>query len=144
MENGSENIPSYATSTAAAVSSPCILLVDDDRIIRTVSAAILKELGYTVLTAEDGQEAVDIYQERHQSIDMVLLDMMMPIMNGDICFYRLKEIEPEVRVLMVSGYTGPAPIDQLKKDGMIGYLRKPYVMKDLCNFLAQYAAPRTE
>ena len=118
--------------------SGCVLLVDDDAIIRTVISAMLDELGYRVLTAVNGAEAVDVFRRNRDAIDLVLLDMIMPVMNGADCFYRLKEIKPDVRVLMVSAFADGADIDKLIADGMLGYLAKPYRSVELERLLTDF------
>lgn len=104
-----------------------ILLVDDEEVMRITADAILEELGYRVLTADNGEEAVAIYEERRDDIDLVVLDMIMPVMNGKDCFVRLQQLEPNVRVILSSGFTKEEDLDDMKKRGLKGFIRKPYL-----------------
>lgn len=116
----------------------CVLLVDDDAIVRAVITIMLKELGCQVLTAADGAEAVEVFGRNRDAVDLVLLDMRMPVMNGFDCFYRLKEINPEVRVIMASAFADDADIGKLKRDGMLGFLAKPYRCEELERLLHRF------
>ena len=82
-----------------------VLLVDDEELIRASGQRLLRALGYRVLLAEDGAEALEIYGERQGEIVMVLLDMVMPVMDGVDAFLKLRELDPEVKVLLTSGHT---------------------------------------
>lgn len=104
-----------------------ILVVDDDEVMRTVAQAILVDLGYEVLLAEDGQKALTIFLEKSEVIDLVLLDMMMPVMNGRDCFNAMKRHDPEVRVILSSGFIKEADVLEMKRGGLKGVLRKPYL-----------------
>jgi PAS domain S-box-containing protein len=104
----------------------CVLVVEDEAILRATAEAFLEEYGYSVLLAENGQEAVTIYQEKGDAIDIVLCDMNMPIMNGLDCFEELKNINPDVKFILSSGYTRSDDIYEMKKNGIIGVLPKPY------------------
>ena len=104
-----------------------ILVVDDDKVMRTVAQAILEDLGYEVLLAEDGQKALTIFLEKSEVIDLVLLDMMMPVMNGRDCFNAMKRHDPEVRVILSSGFIKEADVLEMKRGGLKGVLRKPYL-----------------
>ena len=104
----------------------CILLVDDEKIIRTASKGLLEDLGYEVLVAEDGEQGVAIYRENMDKIDVVILDMVMPKMNGADCFYQIRKLNPEAKIFMASGFSGNAVIGTLKQDGLVGFINKPY------------------
>jgi CheY-like chemotaxis protein len=108
-----------------------ILLVDDEDMIWDVISAMLQELGYQVLLAENGQEAVEIYRRNPGQIDLVLLDMIMPTMSGAEAFFLLKTIDPGVKVLLSSGYVSEDEIQEVLNAGAVGFLRKPYRMADL-------------
>ena len=100
-----------------------ILLAEDDRLVRNATAAMLKFAGYKVITANNGQEAVQKYGEHH--IDLVLMDVMMPVMNGVEAYRIIRESVPDVRVLFTSGYSA----DILKDEGIeatdVRLLQKP-------------------
>ena len=108
-----------------------ILLVDDEGIIWDVVIEMLQTLGYTVVLAANGKDCVEIYQTNRGEIDLILLDMVMPEMNGHDAFFALKEIDPKVNVLLSSGYVEEEDARDVLEAGAKGFLRKPYRMVDL-------------
>ena len=108
-----------------------ILLVDDEDMIWDVLSDMLQELGYQVILAGDGKEAVEIYSGNPGMIDLVILDMLMPNMGGQETFFMLKELNPDVKVLASSGYVSQEEIQDVMDAGASGFLRKPYHMADL-------------
>lgn len=108
-----------------------ILLVDDEDMIWDVLSDMLQELGYRVILAGDGQEAVQIYAGNPGQIDLVILDMLMPNMGGRETFFILKELDPKVKVLASSGYVSQEEIQDVMDSGAAGFLRKPYRLADL-------------
>lgn len=108
-----------------------VLLVDDEQLIIDVGKEIIKSLGYEVLTACSGKEAIDVYTRNRDRIDIVLLDLVMPGMSGGDTFARLKEIDPDVRVLLSSGYSINGHASRILNKGCDGFIQKPYNMKDL-------------
>lgn len=112
-----------------------ILVVDDERAIRMTVKANLQHLGYTVLLAEDGQQALDLFSADPSAIDLVLLDMIMPKMNGRDCFEALQKINPDVRVILASGYAPEKDIEQMNAAGLQGFLIKPYAIPDLSQLI---------
>lgn len=116
---------------AASPSHETILLVDDEDMIWDVISNMLKNLGYTVLLAANGREAVDIYRNNPGQIDLVLLDMLMPEMNAREAFFILKDIDPGIKVLLSSGYVSEEDTQDVLSAGAKGFLRKPYSMHEL-------------
>ena len=108
-----------------------ILLVDDEEIVLDVGVQMLKKLGYTVLEANSGKEANDIYKEKRDKIDLVLLDMIMPKMSGGETYEKLKEINPEVKVLLSSGYSIKGQATEIMNLGCNGFIQKPFNMRKL-------------
>lgn len=100
-----------------------ILLAEDDRFVRDATVAILEYGGYKVLTAENGKEAVRVFQQN--KIDALLMDVMMPIMNGVEAYRVIKEIAPDVRVLFTSGYTSDVLDREMLKTKDVRLLHKP-------------------
>lgn len=130
--NDSTLIATMATALKTPAKASLVLIVDDDIIMRRVAEVVLEKSGYKVLVASDGDEAVNIYKERHNSIAGVFLDNNMPNMSGTEAFYEMKKINPDVKALLISGYDGDS--DDVKKalaDGMYGFIKKPYTMIDL-------------
>jgi len=111
--------------------SGIILLVDDEEIIRKTGSHILNEMGYEVLTAENGLEAVKIFNDGHNNIDLIITDMIMPIMNGREAFYKFKEIDASCKVIISSGFTRDENLDELKQSGLSGFIKKPFKSAEL-------------
>ncbi|MBI4467824.1 MAG: PAS domain S-box protein [Acidobacteria bacterium] len=108
-----------------------ILVVDDERVIRELSQEMLERFGYTVLTAANGEEAARLFSERGDEIALVILDMIMPGMNGEKTFERLQEINGYVRVLLSSGYSANNQVQGLLLAGAKGFIQKPYEIRQL-------------
>ncbi len=113
--------------------SGTILIIDDEPHVRELCRDMLGDLGYTVLLAENGPAGLQIYRERKQEIDLVILDMIMPIMSGPAVFSALKTIDPAVNVLLFSGYSNSslAGIDELLTRGAAGFIQKPFSAQDI-------------
>ena len=103
-----------------------ILVVDDEEIVRRTATSALQRYGYTVLTAENGREAVDIYRGIANRVSMVLLDMTMPVMGGEEALRHLKTINPGVRVLLSSGFNEVEAVRRFTGKGLAGFIQKPY------------------
>jgi len=108
-----------------------ILLVDDEELVLDVGTQLLESLGYTIIRARDGSEAIDIFKAGNGSIDMVFLDIVMPGMSGRDTYERLKEINPNVRVLLSSGYDIDTQATEILDRGADGFIQKPFALKDL-------------
>ncbi|MBW1707631.1 MAG: PAS domain S-box protein [Deltaproteobacteria bacterium] len=111
--------------------SETVLFVDDEEMIIEVGEQLIEGLGYRVLTARSGKEAIEIYRENKDQIDMVILDMIMPDMGGGEAYDRLKEIDPDVKVLLSSGYSINAQSAEIVNRGCNGFIQKPFNMKQL-------------
>jgi PAS domain S-box-containing protein len=107
-----------------------ILLADDEPMIRNLGRTILEQLGYQVLLAVDGQEAVDIYAREKERIDLVILDLTMPRLSGHDALRRMLTLDPKVCVLFASGYSAEQ-ISEADKDSILGFIGKPYRPNDL-------------
>ena len=107
-----------------------ILLVDDEALVINVGVQLLKKLGYTVLEAQSGREAIKIFMEGNHAIDMVILDMVMPDMSGGEVYDRIKRIDSNVKVLLSSGYSIDGQAAEILKRGCEGFIQKPYSMED--------------
>jgi signal transduction histidine kinase/ActR/RegA family two-component response regulator len=103
-----------------------ILLVDDEPLLRSAGRRIIQSLGFEVLLAANGAEAVAIFRRQSDRIALVVLDVAMPVMDGSDCFRRLREIDSNVAVLVASGYAKHGDVDDLLVAGATGYLSKPY------------------
>nr|MDJ0856524.1 response regulator [Desulfobacterales bacterium] len=103
-----------------------ILVVDDEKFITEITREWLSELGYTVIEAPSGSAAVEIYEEHQAAIDLVILDVVMPGMDGGETFERLQSIDPDVRVLLTSGYGFNKRAEEIVALGCLGFISKPY------------------
>ncbi len=112
-----------------------ILLVDDESMILTVGSELLKTLGYTIITAQDGSSAIDLYKNSKENIDLVILDMVMPEMGGGEIFDELKKINPQVKVLLSSGYSLNGQASRIIKRGCVGFIQKPFTIRDIASQL---------
>jgi len=108
-----------------------ILLVDDERMIIEVGQELLEAMGYGVLTALDGKEAVETYRSNHKSIDLVILDMIMPEINGGDVYDMVKEINPDIKVLLSSGYSKEGQAQEILARGCDGFIQKPFHINEL-------------
>jgi len=114
-----------------------VLLVDDDEMIVTVGEQILSRLGYKVIIAKGGREAIELYKENQPKIDMVILDMIMPDVGGKMAYEKLKEINPDIKVLLASGYSLTGQAQEILDKGCNGFIQKPFSLKDLSLKLRQ-------
>jgi len=122
-----------------------ILIVDDQEMVRTLVADMLSELDYEVIMAEDGQAAVAVYgkmmadakeQDRHEHpVDLVILDMVLPKSDGKKTFDLLREINPDVRVILSSGYDVDDRVKDVLDGGALGFIQKPYHIEALLNMV---------
>ena len=132
-------LPAVATPPAAlAVErklTGCILVIDDEEPVREAVIDILSMTGLRVLTATNGQEGVTLYAAHHTEINAVVLDVQMPVLNGEETFKLLCQYNPAVRVIFSSGYTATDAVRTLVEEGMATYLSKPYNQVDLINKL---------
>jgi two-component system, cell cycle sensor histidine kinase and response regulator CckA len=103
-----------------------LLLVDDEETLRVLGKDMLQALGFTVLTATDGRGALEIYRQNKETICCVILDLTMPHLDGEQAFRELRRINPEVRVLMSSGYNEQEVTQKFVGKGFAGFLQKPY------------------
>jgi signal transduction histidine kinase/ActR/RegA family two-component response regulator len=121
-----------AAVAAAATTAPDlagrgrILVVDDEDFVRESVVLSLERLGYEVVDAESGHDAIEVFRQRSHEIDLVLLDLMMPGLSGEDTFQVLREIRPDVPVLLSSGYDEGEAVGRLALDGLAGFLPKPF------------------
>jgi two-component system, cell cycle sensor histidine kinase and response regulator CckA len=116
-------MPSFGTET--------ILLVDDEQSIRDLGKEVLTSVGYKVITAGTGREALDTYFRAQDEISLVILDLIMPEMGGKQCIEELLKINPALKILIASGYAADVSTEESLASGATGYVSKPYNMKQL-------------
>ncbi len=110
--------------------SGMVLLVDDEETVRGVGVEMLKELGFTAITARDGQEALEIFRAT-PGIAFVILDLTMPHMDGEQCFRELRQLDPGVKVIISSGYNNHEVTQKFAGKGLAGFIQKPYNLSTL-------------
>ncbi len=108
-----------------------VLLVDDEEIVIGVGKQMLERLGFSVLTARNGQEAADVYKNNLDDVDLVLLDMIMPGMEAGDTYDKLKAINPAIKVILSSGYSLDQKASAIIDRGCNGFIQKPFNMKML-------------
>jgi signal transduction histidine kinase/ligand-binding sensor protein/ActR/RegA family two-component response regulator len=108
-----------------------VLFVDDEDMISEVGETILKELGYKVLLARNGKEAIEVYSNNKNKIDLVILDMILPEIGGDKAYEIMKDINPDIKVLLSSGYSVEGDAAKILERGCDGFIQKPFNMKQL-------------
>lgn len=117
-----------------------ILLVDDDELIRITGTHMLKKMGYNVILAVNGMEAIEQFKQHQQDIIAVLMDMVMPGMNGREAYFKIREIDPDCRVIIASGFTKNENIARLKEEGLNGFIQKPFKRDELHQLLIDILA----
>ena len=108
-----------------------IMLVDDDPMILDVGKQMLERTGIDVVTANGGPKAIEIYSKDHKSIDMVILDLIMPDMTGIEAYHELKRINPAIKVLFSSGYRKNMDVQAIVREGRSAFIQKPFKMEQL-------------
>jgi CheY-like chemotaxis protein len=119
----------HATQNKNNDNDRTILYIDDEKTVLEVGTLMLQKLGYNVLVANNGYRAIQILKEN--KVAFVILDMLMPDMNGYEIYHQLKKIQPKIKVLLASGYTGDQSEERLESIGFDGYLQKPFNLKQL-------------
>ena len=118
-----------------------ILLVDDEDFVREIGHDLLEHLGFSVIVASNGEQAVDLFTESREIVDLVILDLIMPEMSGAETFERLKRIDPAVRVLLSSGYSIEGEAQALLDRGCDGFIQKPFTIAQLKDKIERILSP---
>ena len=121
----------------AAMGPRTILVVDDEESVRMLAKRMLNKLGHEVALACDGVEALDEFERGPEGIDLVVLDMTMPRMDGQETFRRLRAVNPEVRVVLSSGYNEQDATNRFAGKGLAGFIQKPYTLEELAAVVQQ-------
>jgi two-component system, cell cycle sensor histidine kinase and response regulator CckA len=103
-----------------------VLLVDDDESVRKVGRRMLEALGFSVLLASDGREAIEVFRAHKDVLSCIILDLTMPVMDGVDAFHELRALDPDVVVLLSSGYNEQETMEQFEGSGLAGFIQKPY------------------
>ena len=131
LKAGGSEEPRGVGQAATPSLSGTILVVDDQDAVREVCQKILEYFGLTVLTAVDGLDAVEVFRQRSAEIDGIVLDLMMPRMDGLAAFQELRRIKPGVRVILSSGYEEQEATARFTGAGLAGFVHKPYTLQTL-------------
>ncbi len=113
-----------------------IVIVDDEEFVLEIAKELLQELGNTVYTAQSGAEALEIVKS-HADIKLALIDRMMPKMDGVELFYKLKELKPDIKVVIASGFKNEEETKLLKNDGLSDYITKPYRIDEISRIISE-------
>jgi PAS domain S-box-containing protein len=119
-----------------------VLVVDDEAIVRDAACTTLERYGYETLAAPDGMTAVEEYRKRREKINLVLLDLTMPLMSGEETLQQIRFINPEVRVLLTSGYNEAEAVQRFSGKGLAGFIQKPYTADALARKVREVLADR--
>ena len=113
--------------------SGTILVIDDEKVIQIMAKDMLETYGYTVLIAHNGKEGIDIFKEQFANIKLVLLDLVMPDLDGESVYSQLVEIQKDVKVILSSGFKEDERSKRVINMGVDGFLQKPYTVEKLDN-----------
>ena len=136
MESGQTTAQTPKADQGLVRGTGRILLVDDEELIRGVAVEALRLMGYDVEQCSDGADAVEVFREQHQQIDLVVLDMIMPKLGGLDTFRELKRINPQVKVLLASGFAQDNLIQKALQEGVQGFVQKPFQIVPLSHAVA--------
>ena len=132
------------TSKGLLNGTETLLLIDDDDSINSVGKQMLELIGYKVFSATSGEKAIEVYKKNVDKIDMIILDMIMPGMGGGETYDRLKEINPNIKVLLASGYSADGEAKEILKHGCCGFIQKPFDIKALSYKIREILDERIE
>lgn len=118
-----------------------ILVVDDEFNIRTILKEILELHGFRVLTAENGKEALELFDRHGAAIDLVILDMVMPVMNGKETFKEIRKRNKDQKVIIISGYMRREEVQEILSGGALGFISKPFQIEDILNKVKSVLVP---
>jgi len=108
--------------------SGLILVIDDEETIREIASIALEEMGFEVITAIDGKDGVEVFRQHHDRVTGILLDMTMPHMNGEECYSELQKINPQIKVILSSGYSAEDATARFRGKGLAAFIQKPYLI----------------
>ncbi len=128
---------SLAKSLNIAEGNGSILIIDDEETIRKICADLLEGLGYEVETAENGQQGIDLARNNPDKFDTVLLDMIMPGINGKDVFIELRKINKDINIIITSGFTRDADVNQMLQDGAKAFIQKPFRVGELSRIIRE-------
>ena len=126
-----------AKVAASSAQEKTILLIDDEETVINISEMMLVRLGYRVLKAHSGHEGLKLYKQNKSTIDLIISDLEMPEMNGKEVMDKLREVDPQIKVVLSSGGLTEAEEKNVINKGFNGFIKKPYKMNTLCKKMAE-------
>ncbi len=135
LDEASDNLETAAEGGEAAQHEGAVLIVDDERVVRETGASLLRHGGYHVFEANSGEEALRFLADNPRIVNAVLLDLTMPGLDGKETFHRIREVDPDVKVYLCSGYSDVELAERFGADGFTGFLHKPYGLRELMKTL---------
>ncbi|MBU1238897.1 response regulator, partial [Myxococcota bacterium] len=136
LHNAASNPLSAVDPAAFLLSSKRILVVDDEEDVRNMIRAFLRRNGHVVFTSEDGEEGLSFYRENWQNIDLVVLDMVMPVLGGEDTYVAMKRLNPNVKAVLISGYSLNRQVQKLLNLGINDFIQKPFNSNALLKTIA--------
>jgi CheY-like chemotaxis protein len=122
-----ERFPESAPAIASSATNETVLIVDDEESMQELGRELLEEHGYTVLIASTGQEAVDLFRQRGDEIGLVVLDLVMPGMDGGQTYLELKRLQPDLKAFFCTGYMPDQVISALLEEEHLQAIQKPFI-----------------
>lgn len=120
-----------AAFMADAEGKPTVLVVDDEEMVRSIATQMLEKLDYHVVAAASGADAIKTFEQQHERIDLVILDMIMPGMGGGETFDRIKKINGNVPIMLSSGYSIDGQAKEIMDRGCSSFIQKPFTLEEL-------------
>ena len=124
----------------AGMSGLRVLVVDDDKMVLELNSDILSFAGHHVIGVSDSRKAIEWYREHYGEIDVVVFDMMMPTMNGGDMFRAMKQINPRIKAVLLSGYGRNEEAQAILSDGALGFVQKPFGQSQFLEVVQQVAS----
>lgn len=137
LRSSDDTEKNYAEVAVPEIVGGTILLADDENVIRTMAAELLESMGFVVMTVEHGREALERYHEHSGLVDLVLLDLTMPVMDGIATYHKLRAIAPVLPIIFCSGYSAESVQEIISTDQRSGFVNKPYKPAELRDCLAK-------
>jgi two-component system cell cycle sensor histidine kinase/response regulator CckA len=120
---------------AVSEGSQTILIVDDEEMVRSIATQMLEKLGYQVVAAASGAEAIEEFERDAGRFDLVILDMVMPGINGSEVFDKIKALDSSIKCILSSGYSRDSQADAIMKRGCDAFIQKPFRLQDLSHLI---------
>lgn len=120
---------------AVSEGSQTVLIVDDEEMVRSIATQMLEKLGYNVVAASSGAEAVEIFEQDPGKFDLVVLDMVMPGIDGSKVFDKIKELDSSIKCILSSGYSRDSQANAIMKRGCDAFIQKPFRLQDLSQLI---------